>query len=126
VLVLDSGAVTRLAERTRAAAALLAALRDEGLLPAVVPTVVLVECLQGHPARDADVNRFLKTCLIVDELPESLARRAAYLRRTARKGSAVDALVVVHAEPNGTVLTGDTEDVEAIAARANHVRVERI
>jgi hypothetical protein len=126
VLILDSGAVTRLAERSRSSAALLAALRHEGLLPAVVPAVVLVECLHGHVARDAYVNRFVKTCHIVEDVSEGLARRAAHLRRLARRGSAVDALVVALAEPGGTILTGDAEDLEALASRAAHVRVERI
>jgi hypothetical protein len=48
MLVLDSGGVTRLAERSQQAAALVEALRDEGLWPPLVPAVVLVECLQGH------------------------------------------------------------------------------
>ncbi len=91
MLVLDSGAVSRIAERSRYAAALIEALRDEGMWPPVVPSVVLIECLQGHAGRDANTNRFLKTCDIVEEVSEPLARRAAFLRRRARRGSAVDA-----------------------------------
>jgi len=53
-----------------------------------------------------------------------VARRATELRRKAAKGSAVDALVVAFAEPGGTVLTGDTEDIEALAAHARDVAVE--
>ncbi len=126
MLVLDSGAVSRLAERTRAAAALLRALRDEGLWPPRVPSVVLVECLQGHAGNDATANRFLKTCDISEELEESLARRAAFLRRRARRGSAVDAIVVAQAEPGATVLTSDPRDLEALAAHAQRVRIERV
>ena len=58
MLVLDSGGVSYLARRTRDAAALLLVLRSRGHWPPVVPTVVLVECTQGHPGRDAHVNRF--------------------------------------------------------------------
>jgi len=123
VLILDSGAVMRLSERTRQTAALLRALRDEGLWPPVVPTPVLVECLQGHAGRDAPTNRFLKTCDVVEELPWSLARRAAFLRTRARKGSAVDALVVAYAEPGATVLTTDLGDLGALAAQRRHSRV---
>jgi hypothetical protein len=72
--------------------------------------VVLTECLQGHAGRDANVNRFLKTCEIAEIVAESLSRRAALLRRLARRGSAVDALVVASAEPAGTVLTSDADD----------------
>jgi hypothetical protein len=126
LLVLDSGAVSRLAERSRASAAIIVALREEGLWPAAVPSVVLVECLQGHAARDANENQFLKTCDVIDHLTESLARRAALLRRRARRGSAVDAIVVALAEPGGTVLTTDPGDLEALAAHAQRVRVERV
>jgi hypothetical protein len=126
MLLLDSSAVTRLSERSSAAAALIIALRDEGLWPPVVPSVVLVECLQGHAARDAAENRFLKMCDMLEEVRETLARRAAFLRRRARRGSAVDALVVAAAEPGGTVLTSDRADLEALASHAQRVRIERI
>lgn len=126
MLVLDSGGVTRLAERSRQAVALIAALREEDLWPPLVPSIVLVECLQGHPGRDALENRFLKTCDIVKEIGEPLARRAALLRRMARRGSAVDALVVAMAEPGGTVLTSDLGDLEALAQYTDGVLVEKV
>ena len=124
--MLDSGAVSRLAERSQRAAALIVALRDAGLWPPLVPSVVLVECLQGHAGRDASANRFLKTCDVVEEVGARLARRAALLRRRARRGSAVDALVVAFAEPGGTALTSDPEDLQALAAHATGVTVEKI
>lgn len=126
MIVLDSGAVSRLAERSRQAAALILALREEGLWPPVVPSVVLVECLQGHAGRDALANRFLKTCDVAEAIPEPLARRAALLRRRSRRGSAVDALVVAFAEPDGTALTSDVDDLKALAAHANRVTVEKV
>jgi hypothetical protein len=97
-----------------------------GLWPAVVPTPVLVECLTGDGGRDAGTNRLLKTCAVSEVVPQSMARRAASLRTQARRGSAVDALVVAFAEPGGTVLTGDHRDITALAARAADVAVERI
>lgn len=126
MLVLDSGAVSRIAERSRYAAAVIQALRDEGVWPPVVPSVILVECLQGHAGRDAITNRFLRICDIVEDVSEQLARRAALLRRRARKGSAVDALVVAMAEPDGTVLTSDPHDLNALAAYAQGVSIERV
>lgn len=126
MLVLYSGAVTRLAERSRQAAALILALRDEDLWPPFVPSIVLVECLQGHLGRDALANSFLKACDIVEEIGEPLARRAAQLRRLARRGSPVDALVVALAEPGGTVLTTDLDDLDALAQNAHDVLVERV
>jgi predicted nucleic acid-binding protein len=126
LLVLDSGAVSRLAERSRQSLALILALRDEGLWPPRVPSAVLVECLEGHAGRDAVENRFLKTCDIAETLAESLARRAASLRRHARRGSAVDALVVAFAEPGGTVLTCDPRDLQALAVHAESVAVVQV
>jgi predicted nucleic acid-binding protein len=126
VLVLDSGGVTRLAERSRDSLALILAFREQGLWPPKVPSIVLVECLQGRAGRDANENRFLKTCDIAQAIPESVARRAALLRRLARRGSAVDALVVAMAEPGGTVLTSDPIDLEALAIHAQDVLIERI
>jgi hypothetical protein len=126
MLVLDSGAVTRLAERSGRAAALIAAFRAEDLWPPTVPSVVLVECLSGEGSRDAAQHRFLRTCDVVEAVPLRLARRAAWLRAKARTGSAVDALVIAAAEPRGTVLSGDLGDLRALAAHATGVTVEPI
>ena len=126
VLVLDSDAVSKLAERTQRAAALILAFREQGLWPPIVPSVVLVECLRGHSGRDASANRFLKTCDVVEATPEPLARRAALLRTQARRGSAVDALVIAFAEPGGTALTSDVDDLGALAEQADRVNVERV
>ncbi len=126
MLVLDSGAVTTLAQRNQQALATVVALRREGLWPPVVPSIVLVESLTGTQRTDANVNRFLQTCQVVEPLPEWLARRAASLRAQARRGSAVDALVVATAEPGGNVLTGDVGDLRVLAANAVGVGVHRL
>lgn len=126
MLVLDSGAVSRLAQRSGQMLALIRELRAADMWPPYVPSVVLVECLVGHAGRDANENRFLKICDVLESVPESLARRAAALRRRARRGSAVDALVVAFAEPGGTVLTSDPKDLEALASHADSVVVVRI
>ena len=115
-----------LAERSKKALALIEEFRRAGMWPPVVPTMVLVESLQGHPGRDANANRFLKTVVQDDVVSLDVARRAAELRRRARRGSAVDALVVSLAEPNGTVLTGDEADISALAAVSNGVGVELV
>jgi hypothetical protein len=124
-LVLDSGGVSRLARRSQDAAALITVFVRQGIWPPVVPTVVLVECLSGRPQHDAVTNRFLKTCDLVDEVPEHLARRAGMLRAAARRGSAIDALVVAIAEPSGSVLTGDIVALRALVAHAEDVAVIR-
>ncbi len=124
--MLDSGAVTRLARRDRQTAAIISVLRRDGLWPPAVPSVVVVESVTGRPGRDANTNRLLKTCDLITEFPEKTARRAALLRFRAKRGSAVDALVIAFAEPAGRVLTGDPGDLRALATHADHVRVETI
>lgn len=126
MLVLDAGAVTQLAERSTRAGELIAVLRQQSLWPPVVPSVALVESLTGRPDRDANTNRLLKTCDIVTDLTEPLARRAAAVRHQARRGSAVDAVVVAMAEPGGSVLTGDVGDLQALAEHCTDVTIERI
>jgi hypothetical protein len=124
-LVVDSGGVSRLAERSPRAIELLTALRREGCWPPLVPSVVLVECLTGHAGRDANTHRLLRSCTVATELPEFLARRAAWLRTAARRGSAVDAIVVASAEPEGVVLTSDIGDLGALATNARGVAIQR-
>ncbi len=126
MLVLDSGGLSRLSARSKKALALIEEFRRAGLWPPVVPTMVLVESLHGHPGRDVNANRFLKTVLKDEAVSGEIARRAAELRRRANRGSAVDALVVVLAEPSGTVLTGDEADITALAAVSNDVAVELV
>jgi hypothetical protein len=79
----------------------------------------------GRQRIDANTNRFLKTCDVRELLPERRARRAAELRSRARQGSAVDAIVVVTAEPDGTVLSADLKDLRALALYSDGVQVLR-
>lgn len=102
---------------------MLISLRRQGLWPPLVPSPVLVESLTGHPGRDAVTNRFLKACDVIEVLTQDTAGRAAQLRAGARRGSAVDAIVVALAEPGGTVMTGDTRDLGPLADRARNVGI---
>ena len=126
MFVLDSGGLSRLSQRNRRAAALIEALQAENLWPPVVPTIVLAESTTGAARTDANINRLLKSCDVEPVVAEATARRAGQLRARARRGSAVDALLVALAEPGGTVLTGDTEDLETLAAHAEDVVIERV
>jgi hypothetical protein len=92
----------------------------------VVPSAVLAESITGRQRNDANLNRLLKTCDVVEGVPEALARRAGELRFRARQGSAVDSIVVATAEPAGTVLTGDVEDLHALAIHADRVTIQRV
>ncbi len=126
MLVLDSGGLSFLATRNQDAVAAIRVLIRDGLWPPAVPSVVLAESTSGRQRDDAALNQLLKTCDVVDVLPESLTRRAGELRHKARRGSAVDAIVVATAEPGGTVLTVDGEDLGALAAYADVVTVQRV
>jgi hypothetical protein len=125
-VVLDSGGVRHLARRRPDSAALIAVVERDGLWPPIVPTVVLVESLAGRQRTDATLNRFLKTCDIIEDLPERVARRAGALRALAGRGSAVDAVVIAMAEPGGSILGGDVGDLRALAAHADDVTVHRV
>jgi hypothetical protein len=118
-LVLDSGAVTKLA----IARARLVELRRRGFWPAEVPSVVLVESLTGDHRRDFHTNRLLRACRIrpVEELT---AREAARLRTATGRAdevSVTDAVLVAFAaqRPDPTVLTGDPGDLRALASHAS-------
>jgi hypothetical protein len=124
--VLDSAAVSFFSEGSGRAKAVIAVLTIEDLWPPVVPSAVLVECLTGHPEKDTKTKRFLKVCYISASLSEPRARRAAKLRTGAGRGSAVDAIVVAAAEPEGVVITGDTVDITALAANAAGVTVRTV
>jgi hypothetical protein len=87
---------------------------------------VLAEVVTGRQHGDATVNRLLETCDVSEHLPASLSRRAGELRHRARRGSAVDAVVVASAEPGGEVLSGDLDDLSALASHADAVRIERV
>ena len=126
MLVLDSGAVSELAKGSTQVRALIAVLTIEGLWPPVVPSAVLAECLTGRPGDDARTNRLLKGCEIATRLDVRVARHAARLRTQARRGSAIDAIVVASADPGGTVLTGDVKDITALASQAADVTVWRL
>lgn len=123
-VVLDSGGVSLLASDR----AVLTVLRERGEWPALVPAVVLVECLTGDHRRDHAVDRLLAMCTVRD-VDERLARRGAALRTaTGRAGTvaAVDAVVVALAErhPPALVVTSDPVDIRSLAAgSAADVRV---
>jgi predicted nucleic acid-binding protein len=125
--ILDAGGLTRLAERSIMARERLRRLRGAGWWPPVVPAVVLTEALRGDPRQDFYEERLL-AMTDVEPVDEATARRAARLRTQARRGSAVDAVVVAVAEAvDGMVLTQDPGDLKALAAHTDPtVRVERV
>ncbi|MEY3618134.1 MAG: hypothetical protein RL726_832 [Actinomycetota bacterium] len=122
MIVLDSGGVTKLSERSLDSLALLKKLRELDSL-FIVPSVVLVESLHGNSPKDANTLRFLRTCVVEEALTGGVAKRAAELRRLSGHGSVVDAVVIAFAEPGGTVVSGDRVDMARLADRAHDVQV---
>ena len=125
-LILDSGGVSRLAGRRSVSVGLISTFKARGFWPLTVPTVVLAESLSGRPRIDVPVNQLLKICEVDERVPKSTARRAGELRALAKQGSAVDAIVVALAEPDGAVLTSDLADMRALATYADNVRIYRV
>lgn len=56
----------------------------------------------------------------------SRSRRRGVLRVRARRGSAVDAVLVAVAEPGGLVLAAGYDDLSALAAHARDVSIQSI
>ena len=120
-LVLDSSAVTALGRRDRQTAARIAALRQRGLWPPILPAAVLIDSLTGNRVRDALANRTVALS-VVHPLEEALARRAAQLRGRARAGSAVEACVVATAELfDALVITGNPVELGRLSHHADGV-----
>jgi predicted nucleic acid-binding protein len=126
-LILDSGAIITLAAGNEQARRFVQRAVRERIL-AVIPAVVIAETTRGG-ARDAPVNRVIKAVDEVALVTEAVAREASRLLARARGANAtIDALVVATAarrEPT-IILTGDVDDIRALAAGDPHVRVERV
>ena len=115
-LILDSGAVIALSRHDLRARAVLAAAWEAGVEVAI-PAVVVAETVRGS-ATDAVVNRVIKSVGEVTAASEQTGRVAGALLGAARSSSTVDALVVASAIGlgGGVVLTGDPDDLAALAA----------
>lgn len=131
-LVLDSGGLSALCGGAHQARERLRWITRH-LGDVLIPTAVLVECVTGDGARDAEVNRILHI-LVRDEATfvgadEPTARRAGSLRYAARSDDGIDALVAAVAVGDGSpavVLTSDPHDLERLVARAPNVAVRKV
>lgn len=125
-LILDSGAVIALSRSdARARAALAAALEADAEVS--IPAVVVAETVRGVAA-DATVNRIVKAVGEVDLVDEPVGRVAGRLLGEAGSSSTVDAIVVATAIEAGgaAVLTGDPDDLGALAAEHAEVVIESL
>ncbi len=129
LVVLDAGAVERLADE-RSTVARLGALARRGWTFAI-PTVVLAECLRGN-ASDARANRVIRTFGTIDAT-QAVARTAAALRHRAVAASprlppsGIDAIVAAHAVhlAADAVLTTDRHDLRRLLADQPEISIER-
>ena len=114
-LILDSSAVIALARNEPLARAVLAAAREAGV-EVSLPSVVIAETVRGS-ARDAPVNRVIKSVGEVTTTNEAISRLAGAMLGAARSTSTIDALVVASAiaAGGGVVLTGDPDDLVPLA-----------
>lgn len=123
MIVLDSGAITALAEGEPGLHRALQRSVLRGVEWASTAAVV-AETTTGRGPADAKANRVLVRLRLID-VDEKVARRAGALRHRAGVSGVVDALVVAtaEAEGGGVVLTGDLSDLRALAAHARSVEV---
>lgn len=134
-LVLDSQAFSVLvrARRGRPHASVQAALRAAADVGAdvLVPAAVLAEQYRGGP-HDQVVDSYLgrATGIVVADTTRTLARRIGNLLARGRRGSEdhVDAaaVAVAAAAGGGLILTGDPDDLSAIADGLINVAVEAL
>jgi predicted nucleic acid-binding protein len=126
--VLDSGAISALADGDVRARAIVAERRRRGA--AVLTSAVVVAETTGQGQRDAPTNRVLAGIELVD-VGEPIARFAGVLRHRSGVSGTVDALVVATAaaeaavEGGAVVLTADIDDIGRLADGAAGVKVQR-
>lgn len=118
LLVLDSGGLSAIAQRSGDAIATLEMSRAAAAR-VVVPSVVIAESLRGDAA-DAPTNQVLSG-VATAEIGEREAREAARLKRASRMTGVqhtIDALVVAVASlaGGGAILTSDVDDIAALVA----------
>jgi len=92
-----------------------------------IPSVVVAETVRGA-ATDAPVNRVLKAIGEVDAADEAIGRIAGRLLGEAGSSATVDAVVVATAVEAGgaVVLTGDPDDLSALAGGLREVVIEAL
>jgi predicted nucleic acid-binding protein len=123
-LILDAGAVIALSRADLRARAALAAAVEAGA-DVAVPSVVVAETVRGVAA-DAPVNRVLKSVGEITPADEAVGRRAGRLLGASGSRATIDAIVVATALEAGgaVVLTGDPDDLSALASGHDEVIIE--
>jgi hypothetical protein len=128
--LLDSGAVTALAQNPRLVEAYQTLFESKYDGSILIPMVVVPEFSSGDPRKEAPVDRFINALIKTQGsiyLPLTslaLAKRAGALRTEAKQSkgkkiSPIDALIVAIAEDLSlrsavTILTGDPKDIQTL------------
>jgi predicted nucleic acid-binding protein len=125
-LILDAGAVIALSRADVRARAALAAAVEAGA-DVAVPSVVVAETVRGVAA-DAPANRVLKAVGEITPTDEAVGRRAGRLLGESGSSATIDAIVVATAVEAGgaVVLTGDPDDLSALASGHDEVIIEAL
>lgn len=123
-LILDSGAVIALSREDARARAVVASAREAGV-EISIPSLVVAETVRGT-AEDAPLNRIIKAVGEVTGADEVVGRVAGGLLGSARSDETVDAVIVATAIEMGgaVILTGDPDDLDALASGRPGVVVE--
>ena len=132
LVVLDSGAVGRLALADPVASAVVEDLSRRGWT-VCIPAVTLAEVIAGHPRTDVAVERLVNRVANTIDCDEVLAKAAGGLRaRLGRHGkvvpSGIDAIVAAVAarHPPAIVLTTDEGDLGRLLGSTPSARVLRV
>lgn len=125
-VVLDSGALTALSQKNSVFRVALHRLLRGVAQEVALPTAVIAEATTGDHRLDVNVNRTLKSTVLVT-LDPALARAAAVLRHAHRRRGAgtIDAIVVATADvvPGTRLLTSDADDLRLLASRNNRTKI---
>jgi predicted nucleic acid-binding protein len=132
VVVLDSGAVTKVAFAELLACAIVEDLSGRGWT-VCIPAVTLAEVITGRAKTDVAVERLVKRVANTVDCGERLAKAAGVLRAKATRPkttppSAIDAIVasVGAASQPSVVLTTDPDDMNALLLSADLASVIRV
>ena len=132
LVVLDSGAITKVAFADLLACAIVEDLSRRGWT-VCIPAVTLAEVISGRPRTDAAVERLVKRVANTVDCGEDLAKAAGTLRTRSRRAnvaspSGIDAIVAAIAVGNqpSIVLTTDADDMSRLLGSAPTATVVRV
>ena len=132
VVVLDSGAITKVAFADTLACSIVEDLSGRGWT-ICIPAVTLAEVVSGHPRTDAAVERLVKQVSNTVDCGETLAKAAGILRTRSGRSkkvspSGIDAIVAAVADGNqpSIVLTTDADDMSSLLVSTELATVIRV